>query len=318
MSLSSPLLLAFGLLVVAGLTTGAVLLSRRRSTALAAAGISIPGQRGRQLGLWLTLAGVVVLAIAVAGPLARIPVARETGTVIIAMDVSNSMAADDVAPTRLEAAQQAAIAFVNAQPDSVDIGVVGFDQGAITTSLPTADRGATITSIRSLRVSGGTSLGAAILASLTAITGKPVAIAEDGSVPALGYWGSATIVLFSDGEDRAREGSADTAATAAQGAGVHVDTVGVGTAAGTSVEVDGYQVHTALDEAALTAIAQTTGGSYHPASDAAELETVTSTIDLRLTVSDQEVPLAGAFIALALALLGAGAVLTVMRTGRLV
>ena len=92
---------------------------------------------------------------------------------------------------------------------------------------------------------------------------------------------------------------------------MHIDTVGVGTAAGTTVEVDGYQVHTALDADELTTIAQTTGGSYHPASDAAQLDGVASTIDLRLTVADQEVPLAGAFIGFALLLLGVGAVLTV-------
>ncbi len=77
-------------------------------------------------------------------------------------------------------------------------------------------------------------------------------------------------------------------------------------------------MHTALNEQELTDIANTTGGSYHPATDAAQLNGVSSAIALRLTVSDQEVPLAGAFVGLALLLLGAGAVLTVLRTGRLV
>ena len=108
------------------------------------------------------------------------------------------------------------------------------------------------------------------------------------------------------------------AATIAQNAGVHIETVGVGTAAGTTVEIDGYRLHTALDTEQLTAIAQTTGGSYHPASDTAQLDGVASTIDLRLTVAKQEVPLAGGFIAVALALLAVGALLTGVRTGRLV
>ena len=108
------------------------------------------------------------------------------------------------------------------------------------------------------------------------------------------------------------------AATVAQNAGIHIDAVGVGTAEGTTVEVDGYRIHTALDTEQLTAIAQTTGGSFHPASDAGQLDGVASDIDLRLTVADQEVPLAGAFIALALALLGIGALLTGVRTGRFV
>ncbi len=253
-----------------------------------------------------------------AGPLASLPVGRSSGTVIVAMDVSNSMGATDVSPTRLAAAQQAAVAFINAQPDNVDVGVVGFDQGALTTSLPSADKSAAIASVKNLRVSGGTSLAAAILGSLTAITGKTVAIDKDGTIPDLGYWGSATIVMFSDGEDQGQENSAELAATAAQNAGVHIDTVGVGTAAGTNVEVDGYQVHTALNADELTTIAKITGGNYHPASSASQLDDVSSTIDLRLTVADEQVPLAGAFIGFALLLLAAGAVLTVVRTGRLV
>jgi Ca-activated chloride channel family protein len=239
---------------------------------------------------------------------------------VLAMDASNSMGATDVTPTRLAAAQQAADAFVDAQPATVDIGVVGFDQGALTTSLPTADREASKAAVQALRLSGGTSLAAAITGSLSAITGKTVTIPENGALPDLGYWGSATIVLFSDGGDSGGQSSdaATSAATLAQNAGVHIETVGVGTAAGANVEVDGFQLHTALDADKLTALSQTTGGGYHPASDAAQLDGVASTIDLRLTVAKQDVPLAGGVTALALALLVAGAVLTGLRTGRLV
>ena len=320
MSLSYPLLLVLGLLVAGGLSVGVVVVSRRRSAALATAGISPAGRRTRLLGLWFSLVGIVLLAVAVAGPAASLPVGRSAGTVILAMDVSNSMSADDGAPSRLAAAQQAALSFIDAQPDTVDIGVVGFDQGALTTSLPGADRAATKAAVQSLRVSGGTSLASAILGSLSAITGKPVTTGKDGALPDLGNWGSATIVLFSDGEDSGGGGSdaVTAASTLAQNAGVHIEAVGVGTANGTTVEIDGYRVHTALDADQLTAIAQTTGGSYHPASDAAELDGVASTIDLRLTVAKQDVPLAGGFIALALALLAVGALLNGVRTGRLV
>ena len=99
---------------------------------------------------------------------------------------------------------------------------------------------------------------------------------------------------------------------------MHVDTVGVGTAAGTTIDVDGYHLFTGLDEATLKSISQTTGGTYHSASDAKELNGIASSINLRLTVANQPLPLAGAFIALALALLAAGAVLTVAGTGRVV
>ncbi len=109
-----------------------------------------------------------------------------------------------------------------------------------------------------------------------------------------------------------------SASTVAQNAGVHIETVGVGTADGATVEIDGFRLHTALDTEQLTAIAQNTGGSYHPASDAGQLNGVASSIDLRLTVAKQDVPLAGGFIAVALALLATGALLTGVRTGRFV
>jgi Ca-activated chloride channel family protein len=321
MSISYPLLLVLGLLLAAGLTVGAVLAARRRSAALAAAGVSVTNRRNSPLGLWFFLAGVVLLAVAVAGPAASLPVGRSAGTVILTMDTSNSMSADDVTPSRLAAAQQAASAFIDAQPDTVDIGVVGFNQGALTTSLPSDDRAAAKAAVQNLRTAGGTSLAAALLGALSAITGKSVTIGEDGALPDIGYWGSATIVLFSDGEDTgggAGDDAAMAAATIAQNAGIHIETVGVGTASGTTVEADGYRLHTALDTEKLTAIAQTTGGSYHPASDVAQLDGVADTIDLRLTVAKQDVPLAGGFIAVALALLAVGALLTGLRTGRLV
>jgi Ca-activated chloride channel family protein len=262
---------------------------------------------------------VVLLAVAMAGPSASLPVGRSAGTVILAMDVSNSMSANDVAPSRLAAAQQAASAFIDAQPDTVDIGVVGFDQGALTTSLPSADRAEAKAAVQRLRTAGGTSLASAILGSLSAITGESVRIGEDGELPDIGYWGSATIVLFSDGEDQGGSSDAVTAAaTIAQNAGVHIEAVGVGTADGTTVKIDGYQLHTALDTEQLTAIAQATGGAYHRASETEQLDEIAATIDLRLTVAKQDVPLAGGFIAVALALLVAGALLTGVRTGRLV
>ena len=331
MSFADPALLAVGLLVAAGLAWAAVAVTRRRAAALASAGVATaspgpgPGRgrdRARMGGVWFTIAGVGVLAIAVAGPAASVPVSHASGTVILAMDVSGSMAATDVAPSRLGAAKQAALSFINAQPGTVDIGVVAFQQGGLEAALPTADRAATSAAVRRLTAGGGTSLGDAILASLSAITHKTVTIGRDGSAPNIGYWPSATIVLFSDGQDEAGAASGGTgagvAASVAEKAGVHVDTVGVGTTGGTTVEVDGYHLFTALNEAALKSISQATGGTYHPASDASELNGIASSINLRLTVTKEPLPLAGAFIALALALLAAGAVLTVTRTGRVV
>jgi Ca-activated chloride channel homolog len=315
MRFTSPYWLLLGVLVVAGTAALLVATGRRRRAALAALGVAAAG-RSRAVGPWLSVAGLAVLAVAVAGPSAVVPVSRAAGTVIVAVDVSNSMAAEDGDPTRLEAAKKAATAFVEAQPDTVDVGVVAFQNGALTTYRPGPDRAAAVTALRRLTVAGGTSLAAAILTSLSAITGEPVAVGEDGTVPDLGYWGSATIVLFSDGEDRGDGTATEAAAVAAQDAGVHIETVGVGTTEGTTVEVDGYRVRTALDAATLRTVAETSGGAYHPAGR--DLAGVADGIDLRLTTENEDLPLAGAFTGIALLLLAAGAVLTVLRTGRLV
>ena len=327
MTFANPILLAVGLAVAAALACAAVAATRRRARALASAGVATAdGRRARLAGVWFTIAGIAVLAVATAGPAATVPVSHASGTVIIAIDVSGSMAATDVAPSRLSAAKKVAQAFINAQPPSVDIGVVAFEQGGLEAAVPTADHAAALAAIGRLSAGGGTSLGSAILAALSAITHRTVSLGPNGSVPSIGFWPSATMVLFSDGQDGGASSasggsnSADTATAAAVAAkaGVHVDTVGVGTVAGTTVDVEGYHLFTGLDEATLKTISQTTGGTYHPASNASELDGIASSINLRLTVTNQPLPLAGAFIAFALALLVAGAVLTVARTGRVV
>jgi Ca-activated chloride channel family protein len=319
MTLASPALLAAGLLVAAALGGGAVVVSRRRAAALAAAGVAGP-RPARQAGVWLTIAGLAVLAIAVGGPAASLPVPRESGTVILAMDVSSSMSAKDVAPDRLTAAQQAARSFIAAQPGSIDIGVVAFANGALVTQRPSRDRAGATAVIRRLKASGGTSLASAIVAALSAITGRKIIVGRDGTVSGIGYWPSATIVIFSDGQDGSPATATATAnaTAAAEKAGVRIDTVGIGSTAGTTVDVDGYHLFTALNAGALKSIARATRGAYYPASGARELDRIASALKLRRTVTSQRLPLAGAFIALALVLLGAGSVLTVVRSGRVI
>jgi Ca-activated chloride channel family protein len=341
MTFADPILLAAGLVVAAALAYAAFVAVRRRAAALASAGVTAAGgRRGRLSGVWLMIAGIAVLAIAVAGPAVTVPDSHASGTVILAMDVSGSMAATDVPPSRLSAAKKAAQAFIEAQPASVNIGVIAFEDTGLEAAIPSANRSTALSAVGRLSPGGGTSLGAAILASLSAIAHRTVAIGPNGSAPSIGFWPSATIVLFSDGGDggtgSGSGGSGDggagsssgsgsgagtdtnTAAAIAAKAGVHIDTVGVGTAAGTTVDAGGYHLFTALDESRLKSISQTTAGTYYPASDASELDGIASSINLRLTVTNQPLPLAGAFIALALALLAAGAVLTVARTGRVI
>jgi Ca-activated chloride channel family protein len=339
MTVLYPLMLLAAAVVIPATVTAYVLLQRRRSAALSASGLGIiaPSRRAgtrRHLPYLLFLVALALLLVDLARPHAKIDVPRAAGTVILVFDVSNSMAADDLAPTRLAAAQSAAVSFVQAQPDSVDIGVVAFQQAALTTLVPTDNHAEALAAINRLTTNGGTSLGQAILAALTTIVGEPVSLPPDtadsggagtgsssdaDSAPTtdLGYWGSATIVLFTDGGDTAGPDPEAAAALAAD-AGVHIETIGIGTTQGTTIEVEGYQVATALDEDLLTSVAETTGGSYHPAKDTAALDDIHRSIDLRVTTQEKLVELTAPLAGGALVLLTIGGLLMIRWYGRII
>lgn len=327
MTFLHPFVLAAAVLGTAAAIAGYVALQRRRTAALAAAGFATPAGGGprrdalrRHLPYALLLTALPILLVGLARPEAEIAVPRVAGTVVLAFDVSNSMSADDITPTRLAAAQSAATGFVEEQPDTVDIGVLVFGDQALLTQAPTEDHAAAIAAIGRLSASGGTSLGQAILVALGTITGKPVSLPADGATVTtedLGYWPSATIVIFSDGQDTGGP-DAEAAAELAATTGVRIQTVGVGTAEGATVEVDGYQLGTALDEALLTTVAQTTGGAYHQAGDADALAGTTKSIDLRLTTRKEPVELTAPFAGAALLLLLLGGLLGLRWHGRMV
>ena len=325
MTFQQPWLLAVALLAVGAAVWGYLRLARRGRAAR-------PGV-GRHVPYMLFLAGLAVLAIGVGRPEATLGVTHTASTVVLAVDVSNSMAATDAAPTRLAAAQQVAVAFVEAQPDSVDIGLVAFGTGGLTTLEPTADRAEATAAIGRLTVSGDTSLGTAILTAMSTIVGQQVTLPSDpgaggaGGGPdgpdttdpgaGLGYWPDATIVVLSDGEDTTGPDVRAAAALAAS-AGVRIDTIGVGTATGSVIDVDGFQIATALDADALTAIAETTGGQYVPASNADVLQQVSLTLQQRTTIEPQPVELTALAAGLAVLVLAAGGVLLLRSQGRLV
>jgi Ca-activated chloride channel homolog len=259
-----------------------------------------------------------VLLVGFGRPHATVQVPRVAGTIVLAFDVSNSMTATDVAPSRLGAAQQAAVEFVRSQPESVDVGVVAFDQGAIAAREPTNDREAVVAAIDELRPAGATSLGQAILTSLSTIIGEPVFLPDEwGEAPDLGYWGSAMIVVFSDGEDTGGPDAIE-AATLAGTAGVRVQTVGIGTVEGTTVEIDGYQVATALNAELLTAVAQATAGSYWQATDVESMRDIYRDLELRITTRPELLELTSVATMLAIALLTAGGALMTLWHGRIV
>ena len=128
----------------------------------------------RHLPPAVLLAGVAILLFTLARPEVVLALPKRTGTVIVAIDVSNSMAADDVEPTRLEAARDGAAALVEALPSGVEVGVVAFGDGAQVVAQPGDDRSAAADAIERLAPSGGTSTGAGMYRALEAIVGEPL------------------------------------------------------------------------------------------------------------------------------------------------
>ena len=216
------------------------------------------------------LTALAVLVVGLARPVTTIKTPRREATVVLAVDVSNSMAATDIKPTRLAAAKAAADAFVARQSSGVKIGVVSFGNGAIVVQTPTTAHADAVKAIDRLSIGGGTSVGQGLLTSLDAIAGKQLTINEqdlgnDAGSLNIGYYGSASVVIFSDGENVTGPDPIAMAQVASV-AGVRVHTIGVGTATGTVVQIDGFSVATALDQPLLQKVATVTNGSYHSAS----------------------------------------------------
>jgi len=241
---------------------------RRRRLVASYGGVSHGRDRDprRAIPPGMFLAGLALLLFSLARPQVVMPVPRVEGTVILAFDVSRSMKADDLAPTRLEAAKAAAQEFVVSQPPSVLVGVVAFSDNGFVVQAPTSDQDAVLGTIHRLAPERGTSLANGILASLNMIATAgsepparrlysnltPVPTATPTPVPP-GTVAPAAIVLLTDGENNELPDPL-AAAQAAADRGVRVHTVGIGSAAGTTVDVEGFMVHTRLDEALLERI----------------------------------------------------------------
>jgi Ca-activated chloride channel family protein len=320
-----------GLLVALPLAiAGYVRLARRRSArvaALAARGFApVAGgrsrSRARHVPAALFLAALAIMIVALARPQMSVGLPHREGVVVLAFDVSNSMQATDLQPTRLEAAKAAAKAFVDEQPGSIKIGLVAFNNGALITQQPTTDHADADAAIDRLKTAGATSLGHGIFAALSAIAGKPIPLPDDPSLDDLdnvdiGYYGSAAIVLLSDGENTAGP-DATAIAQLASTAGVHIYSIGVGSPDGTVLSIDGFSVATALDEQTLTDIASVTNGSYHNATDSATLTQVYKNLDLRTVIDAQQTEVTALFAGVSILLLIIGGILSMLWFGRLI
>jgi Ca-activated chloride channel family protein len=238
------------------------------------------------------------------------------------------MAATDVEPTRMEAAKAAALQFVERAPASLRIGVVVFSDSGFATQVPTYERAPIAVAIQRLGPERGTSLARGILASLTTIERSDGSQEDDyytdrspAPTPAPtpvpeGAYEPVVIVMFSDGENTEEPGPGE-AVRAARDRGIRVDTVGVGTAAGTTLEVEGFAIHTSLDEAVLQAIAAETGGSYYPADEQDDLARIFDDVGSKLVVRTEPFELTPLFAFAGFALLVVGGLASLRWFGRL-
>jgi Ca-activated chloride channel family protein len=210
------------------------------------------------------LLSLVGLGAAMARPSVDTEQPLERATVMLAIDVSLSMEADDVKPTRIEAAQEAAKAFVNELPPTYNLGLVSFAKSANVLVSPTKDRASVIAGIDGLTLAEATATGEAVFTSLDAIRSVP-ADGANGAPPA-------RIVLLSDGY-RTSGRSIEDAATAATAANVPVSTIAFGTDTGV-VDIRGQVQRVPVDRLSLQQLAETTKGFFYEAASVSELKKV--------------------------------------------
>jgi Ca-activated chloride channel family protein len=323
---------------------------RRRRTGLRYSSLSLihaalprSSRIRRHLPFVLVLVGLASLIVAMARPVAIVPVPAGKTTVVLALDVSRSMCATDIPPNRLIAAEDAASAFVERQGGTMQIGIVAFAGYAEMVQAPTNDQEVLLDVIESLQTGRRTAVGSAILEALDAIAevDPSVAKSEDPfdpdavAPPAVpkGAYAPAIVVLLTDGASNAGPEPVEAAAQAAA-RGIRVYTIGFGTAdpgapasscgaqfigrepgdnggafgGGQGGGGGGGQFRRAIDEDTLKAVAEATGGEYYPAESANELEKVFAGLPTNLITKHEVTELSVAFVAVAVVLL-AGALL---------
>jgi Ca-activated chloride channel homolog len=251
----------------------------------------------------LFLAGLTVMLTALARPQAVVSLPSVESTVILSFDVSGSMAATDMQPTRMEAAKAAARDFVSRQPSNVQIGVVAFSDGGIAVQPPTKDQETILTAIDRLAPQRGTSLGSGILASLNAIAlsrgdlpqtrNNLTPVPTPTPVP-YGTYIPAAIVLITDGENTTNPDPIAAAQTAAE-QGVRVYTIGVGSAAGTTLTVNDFTVFTQLNEPMLQQIAALTDGMYFNAQTEEDLRAIYNNLDVQVVIKPEKTEITSIF-----------------------
>ena len=297
---------------------------RRQKYALRYASLSLvkeamgrgPGIR-RHIPPALFIAAMFFMTAALARPVMVVTAPAQEGTVILAIDVSGSMQAEDLKPNRMEAAKEAAKAFVARQGEDVSVGIVSFSGDASLVQSPTTDKDLVMKAIDRLRTQRATAIGRGILTSLDAIFENDEEIPPSvQALQALELSGGqarppatpppgggtlnapATIILLSDGQNNQFPAPLQII-DAAISRGIRVYTVGVGSAEGTILRLQGRQIRTRLDEATLKQIATMTDAEYFNASNATDLRAVYEKLSTQLVLRQQKTEVTAYLTALA-------------------
>ncbi len=302
---------------------------RYSSLSLVRAALPRPSLLRRHLPFALFLLALSSLIVALARPAAIVDVPANQANIILAIDVSRSMRSADIPPTRLEAAEAAAVSFIQRQKSNTQIGIVAFSGFAELIQSPTTDQEALQSAVESLTLASRTAIGSGILRSLDAIAevDKNVApVSTDPANPATvqptpvpkGTYVPDIIVLLTDGVSNTGPLPVD-AAQAAVDRGVRIYTIGFGTPNGSIPFGDlqpqgsnglgggplfgggsgfGGVIRTGIDEETLRQVAAMTGGAYYSAKSAGELQNVFKSLPTYLITKHETTEISVAFAAL--------------------
>ena len=302
---------------------------RRRALLAKYSNLAMVREASARTGAWrrytppvLYLLAVACMILAIARPHATLTVPTSQRTIILAMDVSGSMRAKDVPPSRIAVAQDAAREFVRSLPSSTRVGVVAFAGTASLVQQPTQNRDDVIAAIDRFQLQRGSAIGSAIILSLaTLFPGQGIEVTETGAPPRRNPFGpeaekkefkpvpagsfeTGAIILITDGQRTAGPEIAKAAQMAAE-RGVRVYTVGIGTPTGEALSFEGMSMRVKLDEDAMKQIAKVTRGEYYAAGSAKALMQVYDALSARLVFERRDMELSALLAA-------AGAVLSLI------
>jgi Ca-activated chloride channel family protein len=271
------------------------------------AAVAAPEPRwSRHLPIGLLALAIAALALSLARPEKTVHVPVERASVVLVTDISRSMSATDVSPTRLEAARSAAESFLEEVPEELRVGLVAFSDTAQTLQTPTTDRDAVARALDTLQPIAGTATGAGLATALTDL--KVRNAAGDGAARRA----PAAIVLLSDGSATDRN-AADRVAEEARRLRVPIYTVALGTPSGT-IELRGSTLQVPPDPQALQRIATASGGRAFEAADSDELDAVYDRLGSQIGTKPEKREITTYFAGAALLLLG-GALVSSLRLG---